>query len=164
MSEKQSAWRSPWVLAWVGMFVIFVLANFVMIYLAESGNPGLVVDDYYERGQDYEKNMLKRMARDSQLNMKLEAPEYVDVAKPTRYGVRITDRAGKPFSPDSVTFFVYRPADADQDFSVPMQQVEPGYYQADISFPLLGVWDILVSARSGEDEINISHRVSAGVK
>ena len=42
--------------------VAFFVANGVFIYLALNNNPGLVVDDYYERGQDYEKNMLKRMA------------------------------------------------------------------------------------------------------
>ncbi|MCW8847766.1 MAG: FixH family protein, partial [Sedimenticola sp.] len=60
MTEKQSPWRNPWVLGWVGLVVVFLLANFVMIYLAITKNPGLVVDNYYERGQDYEKNMLKR--------------------------------------------------------------------------------------------------------
>ncbi|MEW8013961.1 MAG: FixH family protein [Candidatus Sedimenticola endophacoides] len=164
MSEKQKALRSPWVLAWIGMFVIFVGANFVMIYLAESRSPGLVVEDYYDRGQDYEANMLKRQAKALAWDMQLIAPPYVDVAKATTYGVRISDRAGAPFAPDSVVFYAYRPADAEQDFSVPMKQIELGLYQAPVSFPLLGVWDILISARSGEGEINLPHRISAGVK
>ncbi|MCG8425825.1 MAG: FixH family protein, partial [Chromatiales bacterium] len=76
MSEKQKALRSPWVIAWISMFVIFVIANIVMIYLA-ADRPGLVVDDYYERGQDYEENMLKRMAKDPGWKMKIDAPEFV---------------------------------------------------------------------------------------
>lgn len=164
MTEKQSPWRNPWVLGWVGLVVVFLLANFVMIYLAITKNPGLVVDNYYERGQDYEKNMLKRQARNPGWKMKLNAPEFVDVAVPTRYSVKITDKQGYPVSPDSVTFHAYRPANSKLDFSVPMQVIDSGVFEAEVSFPMLGVWDILVSAKRGEDEYNLPHRISAGVK
>jgi len=164
MSNKQSAWRSPWVIAWVGILVAFVLISGVRIFLAIDTNPGLVVQDYYERGQDYEENRLKREARDPGWNMEIEAPAFVDVSSPVLYGFRVTDRAGNPVSPDAVIFYAYRPADATQDFAVPMEPVGPGYYQASVSFPLLGVWDILISAKQGQDEFNLPHRISAGVK
>lgn len=164
MTEKQSPWRNPWVLGWIGLLVVFVMANFVMIYLAIDRNPGLVVDDYYERGQDYEKNMLKRQARNPGWKMKIKAPEFVDVAVPARFSIKIVDKQGYPVSPDSVTFYAYRPANVDLDFSVPMQVIDSGVYEAEISFPNLGVWDILVSAKQGDDEYNQSHRISAGVK
>ena len=79
MSEKQSPWRSPWVIAWVSMLVVFFVANMVMIFLAVDRNPGLVVDDFYERGQDYEENMLKRQAADPGWNMKLSEPEKIEI-------------------------------------------------------------------------------------
>ncbi|MCW8890737.1 MAG: FixH family protein [Sedimenticola sp.] len=164
MTEKQSPWRSPWILGWMGLLVVFLLANFVMIYLAVDRSPGLVVDDYYERGQDYEKNRLKRQARNPGWKMKLKAPEFVDVAVPAHYSIKITDKAGHPVSPDSVTFYAYRPADAKLDFSVPMQVVDSGVFEAEVTFPNLGVWDILISAKLGEDEYNLPHRLSAGVK
>jgi nitrogen fixation protein FixH len=164
MTKKQSAWQSPWVIGWIGLLVVFVLANMVMIYLAIDRNPGLVVDDYYDRGQNYEKNMLKRQAKDPGWKMKIVAPEYVDVGKAASFGFTLKDKQGNPVTPDAVTFYAYRPADRNQDFSVSMAQSAPGHYQADITFPLLGVWDILVSVRQGEDEYNVPHRLSAGVK
>lgn len=163
MTEKQSPWRNPWVQGWIGLLVVFLIANMVMIYLAVTHNPGLVVDDYYERGQDYEQNMLKRQARNPGWQMQIVAPERVDVATPARYGVRITGKDGYPVSPDAVTFHAYRPANAKLDFSVTMQASDSGVYEADISFPSLGVWDILISAKHGDDEYHLSHRVSAGV-
>ncbi|PLY12168.1 MAG: nitrogen fixation protein FixH [Sedimenticola sp.] len=165
MSKKQSAFRSPWIIGWISMLIIFVIANIIMIYLAID-RPGLVVDDYYDRGQDYEKNMLKRQAKVRELGWKtkIEKPEYADIGMPVKYGFRISDKQGLPVVADSVTFFVYRPADDSQDFSVPMELVEPGYYQADITFPLLGVWDILVSVKKDEFELNEDSRISAGVK
>lgn len=164
MTDKQSAWRSPWVIAWVGILVAFVIISGVRIFLAVDSNPGLVDKDFYARGQDYEQNLLKRKARDPGWKMRIEAPPYVDIGKPTRFGFRVADPNGEPVTPDSVTFRVYRPADETQDFSVPMQPLEAGFYQVEVSFPLLGVWDILVSATNGEDEFNVPHRISAGVK
>ncbi|WP_428607675.1 FixH family protein [Sedimenticola sp.] len=163
MIDKQSPWRNPWIQGWIGLLVVFLIANMVMVYLAVSHNPGLVVDDYYERGQEYEKNMLKRQARNPGWQMKVIAPESVDVAKPTRFGVRIIGKDGYPVAPDSVTFYAYRPANSKLDFSVPMQATDSGVYEADINFPLLGVWDILISAKDGEDEYNLPYRISAGV-
>ncbi|MES9904307.1 MAG: FixH family protein [Sedimenticola sp.] len=164
MSEKQSPWRSPWIIGWMSMLVIFVAANIVMIYLAINDSPGLVVDDYYERGQDYEENMLKRQARDPGWKMKVIAPEFVDIGKPALFSYRVSDKEGNPVTPDSVIFYVYRPADKNLDFSVPMKMVDVGLYQAEVTFPLLGVWDILVSNKLGEDEYNQPYRISAGVK
>ncbi len=163
MKDKQSPWRSPWVIAWVGMLVVFVLVSGYRVYLAILTNPGLVDENYYERGQDFERNRLKKMARDPGWKMRLEEPKMVDIGKPARYRFRVTDKTGIPVVPDSVTFYVYRPSDAKMDFSVVMQQVGAGEYEADITFPLLGLWDILVSVKNGEDEYNHPHWVSAGV-
>jgi nitrogen fixation protein FixH len=161
--EKQSAFRSPWVLAWIGMLIVFVMANAVMIYLA-ADRPGLVVDDYYDRGQDYEKIMLKRMAKDLGWKMKVVKPKFADVGKPSEWKFSVMDKDGAPVKADSVTFYAYRPSDAKQDFSVEMELTAPGHYKADVTFPLLGVYDILVSVKKGEDEFNVPSRISAGVK
>jgi len=164
MSEKQSPWRSPWIIGWITLLVVFLGANSVMIYMAQEAGPGLVVPDYYKRGQDYEKNLAKRLARDPGWKMEVEAPKYVDVGKPYIWGFKVTSKEGAPVVPDEVVFRAYRPADQKQDFSVPMKATEPGHYQAEITLPLLGVWDILVSARQGDEEFNEPHRISAGVK
>ncbi|MCP3869317.1 MAG: FixH family protein [Gammaproteobacteria bacterium] len=164
MTDKQSPWRSPWVITWVVLLITFIAVSGYRIFLAIDTNPGLVDENYYERGRSYEKERLKRMARDPGWKMRIEAPEFVDIAKPTGFGFVVTDKQGSPMTPDSVTFYVYRPSDAKRDFSLPMVKVADGRYQAEASFPLLGVWDILVSVKNGEDEYNLAHRISAGVK
>ena len=57
MDKKQSAWRNPWVIAWVSILIGFFIISGTRIYFAVTTSPGLVVDDYYERGQDYEENI-----------------------------------------------------------------------------------------------------------
>ena len=54
--------------------------------------------------------------------------------------------------------------DGQVGFNPQLELVEPGLYQAEATFPLKGVWDILVSVKNGEDEFNTHHRISAGVK
>ena len=163
MSDKNSAWRSPWVIAWVAMVVIFFSMNMVMIYMAVENDCGLVVDDFYDRGQDYEKNMLKRQARDPGWVMAIQFPRKIEIDEPVTCRFSVKDKMGQPVRPESVTFYAYRPSDKNADFSLPMKQVEPGLYEAEVSFPLLGAWDTLVSAKRGEDEFNTPKRIGVGI-
>ncbi len=162
MAKTDSAWRSPWVIGWMTLLLVFLIANGIMIYLALDGNPGLVVDDYYERGQNYEKNMLKRMANDPGWDMQVTIPGVVQVATPVLVNFTVKDAAAKPVNRDKVTFYVYRPSDAKQDFSVPMQRIDDGLYEARMSFPLPGSWDVLVSIANEGGEINHPHWVNVG--
>ncbi len=145
------------------MVVIFFSMNMIMIYLARDNNPGLVVDDFYDRGQEYEKNMLKRQARNPGWQMKIDLPKKIDIDQKVTCRYTVKDKEGKPVEPDAVIFYAYRPSDAKQDFSQPMEMVEPGVYQTEVSFPLLGAWDVLVSAKNGEDEYNTPKRLGIGI-
>jgi nitrogen fixation protein FixH len=163
MTEKKSAWRSPWVIAWIVMVVVFLTMNIIMIYFAVENNPGLVVEDFYQRGQDYEKNMLKRQARNPGWQMKVTLPKKIDVDEPVTCHFSILDSDGIPVDPDQVTLYVYRPSDAHQDFSVPMKKIGPGAYESEVRFPLIGIWDTLVSVKHGEDEYNTPKRIGVGI-
>jgi len=164
LNDKQSPWSNPWVLLWIGLLVAFFIANSFMIYLSVSSAPRLVVKDYYERGKDYEMNVLKRQARDPGWKMRVKKPAFVDIGKPALFSFSVQDKQGTPVTPDTVIFHVYRPSDARMDFSLPMREIAPGQYQVEASFPVLGAWDILVSVTRGEDEYNTADWISAGVK
>jgi nitrogen fixation protein FixH len=163
-AKKQSAWRSPWVWTIIGFFLVFLSANIYMLTLAGDSSPRLVNQDYYKRGEDYEENMLKRMAKDPGWVMKIEAPEFIDVAVPTTFVFTVFTKEGEPVDPDLVTFYAYRPSDGTHDFSQPMSKEAAGRYQTEVSFPLKGVWDILIAAKQGEEEYQTPYRFSAGVK
>lgn len=159
MIAKNSALRSPWVIAWITTLLVVLAANIVMIYLAVDANPGLVVEDYYERGQDYEKHMTARMQRDPGWKMRVAMPSEPALATPTNVHFYVNDKEGNPVEGDSVTFYAYRPSDAKADFAVPMTMLEPGHYQAEVAFPLKGVWDSLVSIQKEGDEYNQAKRL-----
>lgn len=160
MSKTQSGWRNPWVIGFIVMGIIFVGANINMIYLASTRAPSLVSENYYERGQDYEKNMLKRLAKDPGWHMQLTPPATVTMSHPAVFVFTLEDKQGKFVDPDSVILRAYRPTDSSADFSEPMKKLSAGNYQAEVKFPLKGEWDLLVSVVEGEDEFNVSQRMS----
>jgi len=154
------AWRSPWVIGWVALVVLVLGVNLTMVYLAIVTNPGLVNEDFYDRGQHYERTMASKLANDPGWTMRLDLPESIRVNEPSRIRVLLTDKAGEPVSPDRVSFFAYRPSDKGQDFSAVMEEEAPGRYGLQLSFPLVGFWDGLVAVTQGGEEFTLGERIS----
>ncbi len=156
---KTPAWKKPWVIGWIALVLVVLGVNLSMVYLAMRTNPGLVVEDYYERGQDYEKTLFSKLAQDPGWHMVIDLPKNLLAGNHTPVNFSIVDKAGVPVQPDAVTFYAYRPSDAARDFSVSMESQAKGLYSAKAQFRLKGVWDILVSARSGEEEYSVGRRI-----
>lgn len=154
------AWKSPWVIAWVALVIAVLGVNGVMVYLAVVTNPGLVVEDFYERGQNYERTVLSKDARNPGWMLRADIPQEIVAGVPNQIRFFLVDKAGQPVTPESVEFFVYRPSDVTRDFSVVMNEEAPGRYIAEVSFPLIGVWDTLMAARQGDDEYHVGQRIS----
>jgi nitrogen fixation protein FixH len=157
-----SPWRSPVVLVWSALLLAFFIANGIFIYLAQTHNPGLVVEDYYERGQDYEKNMLKRLAADPGWQMRIEPPVQLVAQQPAQFRFYLSDSQGQLLVPDRVELYAYRPVDAADDFHQPMSQLSSGVYQAMVSFPLPGSWDLLAVVTQDGAEHSAALRVQVG--
>jgi nitrogen fixation protein FixH len=154
-----SAWRSPWVIGWIALVVSVLAVNGVMIYFAVTTNPGLVVENYYDRGQYYEHHLASKLAQDPGWNMRVELPQEIKAGESSVLRFYLTDREGRPVASDAVTFYAYRPSDVSRDFSLPMESEGPGRYAVRVSFPLMGVWDTVFAARLGQDENNRGQRV-----
>lgn len=158
--KKLPAWKSPWVIAWIALVVIVLGVNAVMVYLAVTTNPGLVVDDYYERGQDYERTLLTKSASHPGWTLRADIPQEIFAGVPAPIRFFVVDKVGQPITPESVELFVYRPSDVTRDFSIPMTEEGAGRYVAEVSFPLIGVWDTLVAVRQGEEEYHVGDRIN----
>ncbi|WP_295451767.1 FixH family protein [uncultured Thiodictyon sp.] len=154
-----SPWRNPWVLAWIGLVATVLVVNATFIYFAIATNPGLVADDYYDRGQHYEKTLASRLAKDPGWTQRIDIPDDLKASVPATILVTLVDKAGVPVTPDQVTFFAYRSSDKARDFAVPMTADSPGRYSARVTFPLFGAWDALIAVRHGEDEVTTGERI-----
>ncbi len=159
MSNPNSAWRSPWVVGIVSMLLAFVAISGYRIYLAYATDPGLVNADYYEQGQNYENSMNARRIKAAEYEMSIEVPNRIRLGEPATIRFTGVDVSGVPLHGDSATAFVYRPADKSQDFSVPMEAEGNGRYVAQVTFPLKGAWDLVVSLKQGDEEVNAPRRI-----
>jgi len=153
------AWKSPWVIGWIALVLAVLGVNLTMVYLAIATNPGLVNEDFYERGQHYEQTLVSKMARNPGWELHQDVPDEIVAGKATIIRFFLVDKAGQPVIPDGVSFHAYRPSDSAQDFTLPMVEEGRGRYRVDVAFPLVGIWDTLVSVRQGEDEHNLGRRV-----
>lgn len=161
--NSKQAMRNPWVLGWLGLLITVVLVNVAFIVTAFYTTPGLVDKDYYEKGRDVEKNFLKKKQMHARLGWetKLTLPDEVYVGQETSFSINVVDAAGMPLRGASARIQAYRPSDADADYITDMSAVADGVFQSRLSLPLKGIWDIRILVKQGEDEMEISRRISA---
>ncbi len=160
--DSRAAMRNPWVIGWILLVVVVLGVNAGMITLAITTNPGLVEEDYYEKGRDYERNMQTRKDARSALGWEvaLEVPERLALNEPREFRLHIRDRVGLPVRQAHVTLTAYRPSDASADFELQLEEIQPGIYASRFALPLKGLWDLNARVEHGEDVFTLSRRVS----
>ncbi len=159
--DNKQALRNPWVLGWLLLLVLVLTVNVIFIVTAFYTSPGLVERDYYEKGRDHEENVRKKLAARSALGweMHLDVPEKAQLGVVAPYRLTVVDRVGQPLKGAVVTLQAYRPADAAADFDLSMSETMAGQYQAEIRFPLKGIWDLKVRIAHKEDSYDIEQRI-----
>ncbi len=149
-TNKQHWYKSPLLLAWLFLVLAAMAGTIYMVIQANSGFPGLVVDDFYERGQDYEENIHKKFENNEKWVTEFQIEE-IYLNKPTLISVSISDKSGVSAKPEKVTLFAYRPANFKKDFNVPMELSADKLlngkagYQATLTFDAKGKWELLAS-------------------
>ena len=89
----------------------------------------------------------------------LIVPSTSRVNQQQQYEAIITGKNSAGLMLDTVTLYAFRPSDAKEDFKVVMQPSGSGSYIADVSFDLPGSWDLIIEAKRGDDEYNITRRL-----
>lgn len=162
ISQKNSqALRNPWVLGFITFLLVFLSANAVFIYLAFQAPPNLVVKDFYERGEAYEQTQ-KRIEQEKALGWSgvIMTPTATRVNHTQSYEVLLQGKNSTALNLDVVTIYAYRPSDARADFSLDMLKKQTGIYQADLSFNLPGIWDLIVEAKLGDQAFLVTKRIT----
>jgi len=153
-SNKQLWYKSPLLIIWLFLVIAAMTGTIYMVIQANSGFPGLVVDDFYERGQDYEENILKKLENNQKWTTEFKLTD-IHVNKQNTIAFAISDSQGKPAPVEKMTLFAYRPSDSKKDFSVTMSLSEDKkYYQANMIFDSKGKWDLLASVVIDGTEVN----------
>ena len=116
--KNMPAWRSPWVLAALFMFVTVVSVNVTFIFLSTSTNPGLVTEEYLKYGMqqnEFEIQSREQITRGWEIDLKL--PESSTQLKPYEVIVNARKNDGSPLTGAQVELACYRPSDANEDVS-----------------------------------------------
>ena len=158
-SNSQSWYKSPLLIGWLLLVLTAMAGTIYMVIQANSGFPGLVVDDFYERGQDYEENILQKLKNNEQWTTEFQFGEIYH-NKLISIAFTINDKQGKPALVEKITLFAYRPSNAKKDFSVPMTlSDDKKTYQANMTFASKGKWDLLASVIIDGTEVNYAKTV-----
>jgi nitrogen fixation protein FixH len=159
-SNKQ-AFRNPWVIGWLAGLILVVAVNAAFIITAFFTNPGLVDENYYESGQDYEQTVMTKLATRERLawDIQLQIPHGITQDQVATLYVDIFDKTGARLKADIIMLNVYRPSDVKEDFKHEMTELAPGRFVTSAQFPLPGVWELQIAAGKGKDSLDIVQRI-----
>lgn len=162
---NRDARRNPWFLAWIGLVAVFLSVNLLFVVFAVYSNPGLVTEDYYEQGRDYEQNAIKlQAARDAvDWTTRFEMPERIVTGSSASFRFTAVDAIGLPIRNADVRIHAYRPSDAAADFVTDLDRITDGLYQGRLQFDLPGIWDVTVHVSQGELVIQENRRIRVEV-
>lgn len=150
--------KNPWFLAVLGLIGVALAGTIWMAVIASSTSPGLVSEDYYEKGKNYFHETPKETTAPG-WRLNLLVPPVPKVNEAQNYRLYVIDEAGKPVSTATITLYAYRPSDANADFSVNMVKSDLGTFIAPISFPMPGTWDLIAQVESAGKRVDITQRL-----
>lgn len=138
-------------------FVLFFAGLAVLfgwfIHLARSSYTGLVTQQAYEKGIDYNSTIAKAAAQ--------EAMGWHSTVTHTADGINLTltDEQGAAVTGATVSLWLFRPVQAAMDIRLPMAEKAAGVYSAVLDLPQRGLWEARILATSGKGEYQTSKRM-----
>ncbi len=158
-TEKKQWYKSPWVIGWLLLLATVLGVNIFMIIQSITKFPGLVVDDFYQRGQNYEKNIHKKLKNNEHWKTQFKYSK-IYLNRPATIQFSITDQQGNKARVEHIKLYLYRPSNAKKDFSMPMSAADKdNTYQASVTFDRKGKWDILASVVIDGTEVNYGESI-----
>lgn len=145
------AWKNPFVIGWFVLLTIVVSVNFFMVSMAIVTNPGLVIEDFYEKGKNMDQVLANRKRMD-EMGWQLDvAMPVLKEGKVEHVTVNVKDKAGEPIAVDTAVLYYYRPSDRKLDGSIPFVATSnAGEFTADVVLNTKGKWDLILEVTQGE--------------
>lgn len=154
------AWKNPFVISWFVILTVVVSVNFFMVSMAIVTNPGLVIDDFYEKGKNMDKVLAERKRMEEmgwQLNIELPV---LSEGKPDQVKLMVLDKENRPLQVDSAILYYYRPSDRKLDGEQALVATNNvGEYQAELVLNTKGKWDVIMEVTQGELTYNMGRSI-----
>lgn len=127
----------PWYI--VGFFAFIAVMDGIFVYLATSTHTGVVTEQAYQRGLDYNETVA---AAETQAALGWSGDiQYQDDGE---FVFSLSTETREAVTGAEIIAEFTRPTHNGVDFSVPIVERSPGTYQAPVAFPLDGLWDVRV--------------------
>ncbi|MEO5364956.1 MAG: FixH family protein [Magnetococcus sp. WYHC-3] len=150
----------PWPLVIIGFFVVVFAANAAFIYLATDTFNGVVVEKHYEKGLAFNQ-VLEAQRRQNALGwLALVDIGAIKLQQPGTLVMRVSDEQGRPVTGLSGQGMLFRPVASGHDQELRWVEAAPGRYEAVLTLPLPGRWDVKSILKSaGGDEFRHAFRI-----
>lgn len=153
--ERKSLWI-PWL--FVGGFGIMLIANAALAIFAFDSWTGLTDSDPYRSGLAHNETLDRRAAQ-NELGWRVAAAFRAEQGRRGTLAVRVTGPDGGPLTGARVEAQIIRPLRRGLGFSLPMQPAGDGRFEAPVTFPADGIWDVEYRVVRGENELVAHQRI-----
>jgi nitrogen fixation protein FixH len=151
--ERKSLWI-PWL--FVGGFGIMLLANISLVLFAMDTWTGLTNAHPYQTGLAHNRT-LERRAEQEHLGWRVAGAFRPDEGRRGRLVAEVTGAQGAPLEGARVEARIIRPFRRGLGFSLEMRDVGNGRFEAPVTFPADGIWDVEYRVVRGSDEL-VAHQ------
>ena len=154
------AWKNPFVISWFVILIVVVSVNFFMVSMAILTAPGLVIDDFYEKGKNMDQTLAAQKRMDEMgWQLDVDLPELKE-GKIARVTLMVLDKEGKPLNVDTAVLYYYRPSNRNLDGQ---QELAPtgalGEFEAEFVLNTKGKWDLIMEVTQDELVYNIGRSI-----
>lgn len=150
-ARKSDRWI-PWMI--VGFFVVVAIFDGIFVYLAGSTHTGVVTDNAYNRGLDYNATVAAA-EKQAGLGWKID----LDLKDGSNLILKAIDSEQRPLQGAVVRAEFKRPTQDGYDFDVAMTETVAGTFETPVSFPLSGQWDVRVFVQWKQEQFQQSKRL-----
>ncbi|MBF0622218.1 MAG: FixH family protein [Magnetococcales bacterium] len=140
MSIKQRI--EPWPVAIILFFVVVFIANFALVYLAQSSWTGLTTENHYEKGLAYNDVIAAQQAQNAMEWHVDLVVKPLEANRDERLVIRILDRQDMPVTGVEVDGVLFRPVPSGYDKPLKLVEQDAGVYATDLKIDLAGNWDV----------------------
>ncbi len=166
-----------------GFFIVVVVLGAVFIAVAEHGLsptlfrwllpeadskrsvtsmfPGVISHDFHKKEALYNQ-YLQQVERQRQRGWQIQKGWLAEpvAGEPAVFRVVARTRAGEPLTDATVTGRFLRPSTSTLDVAFELAEREPGVYEATLTLPAPGAWNLVLAVRQGDE----SHEISANTQ
>lgn len=138
-------------LAMLAMFGTVIAVNALFVYLAIGTFTGVTTANPFQEGLAYNEVLA---ARDAQRDVGWQgevALTRLD-AGTDRITLRVSDAGGRPVTGLGLSSALRRPTHAGMDQALAWHEAGPGRYEADVTLPARGNWDLVIAADDGRNQ------------